>query len=255
MKYIDIHCHLNLSDYDSDIQDVIKRASTEDIGMIIVGVDIETSEKAIEIANKNKNIWATIAIHPDNVNSDFDFSKIEELSKNDKVVGIGECGLDYFNSDESDWIRQEEIFIKHIMLANSLNKPLMLHVRNGKDNKNAYRRSLEILKKYSKVKANFHFFAGNMDDLKMILDMDYSVSFTGVLTFTRDYDELVKYTPLDHIMSETDAPYVSPIPYRGKRNEPLYVKEIVKAISNIKGESLEKVSSQIIDNASRMFSI
>jgi TatD DNase family protein len=163
--------------------------------------------------------------------------------------------LDYFNSKESDWMKQEEIFIKHIKLANSLNKPLMLHIRNGKENKGAYRRALEILKEYSKVRANFHFFAGNMEDLKMIIDMDYTVSFTGVLTFTRDYDELVKFVPMSHIMSETDAPYVSPIPYRGKRNEPVYVKEIVKAIANIKGESFEKVSSQIIDNARRMFSI
>ncbi|HEY4478540.1 MAG TPA: TatD family hydrolase [Candidatus Paceibacterota bacterium] len=255
MKYIDIHCHLNLPDYESDLDDVIERAKVSDIGIIIVGIDIETSRKAVEIAEKYDNIWATVAIHPDNAKDDFDFSILEELAKNKKVVGIGETGLDLFHSKSDDIEKQKEVFIEHIRLANSVGKPLMLHIRNGKDNTSVYSMAIDILKKYAKVRSNFHFFAGNRDDIDKIIEIDATVSFTGVLTFTRDYDDIVKCVPIDRIMSETDAPYVSPIPYRGKRNEPKFVEEVVKAISNIKGQSIGEVSSQIIDNARKLFCI
>ncbi len=264
MKYIDIHCHINFPDYDSDLDQVIDRAKKDEIGIIIVGTDIESSKKAVEIAIKYENIysdiWATVAIHPDHAKDGFDFSIIEDLAKNKKVIGIGECGLDYLHSKEEEIDKQKEIFIKHIELANRLDKPLMLHIRNSKNNNSntalfAYGVAIDILKKYSKVRSNFHFFAGNMDDLKNVLAIDATVSLTGVLTFTRDYDEIVKNVPNTHIMSETDAPYVSPIPYRGKRNEPSFVKEVVKAIASIKGEGMEKTGLQTVDNARKMFRI
>ena len=182
-------------------------------------------------------------------------------------MGIGECGLDYFHLEseeiagkiEKQIEKQKEVFIKHIELANNLNKPLMLHIRNGKKNDSShnsvYEIAVNILKKYAKVRANFHFFAGSISDLKKIIEINATVSFTGALTFTHDYDDLVKSAPISSIMSETDAPYVSPIPYRGKRNEPLFVKEVVKVIAYIKGESMAEIGSQIIDNAREMFRI
>lgn len=253
MDYIDIHCHVNFSEYDEDREGVIKRAQDAGVGMIVVGTGIEMSKRAVEISEKYKNIWSTVAIHPNHAKDEEDFLIIKDLAKSSKVVGIGECGLDYFHSEKGELDKQRELFIKHINLANELNKPLMLHLRNGKDFSLAYEEAVLILKKHSKVKANFHFFAGSLEDLKKILDIGATVSFTGVISFTKDYNELVKYTPKDRIMSETDAPYVSPVPYRGKRNEPVYVIEVAKAMKSIKGEGFEE--KQLVDNARNMFGI
>ena len=131
----------------------------------------------------------------------------------------------------------------------------MLHIRNNsKDSSlNAYQDVLEILKEFPGVKGDVHFFAGTLEDAKAFLDLGFSLSFTGVITFTHDYDEVIKNIPLDMIMSETDAPYMAPVPYRGKRNEPSYVKEIVKKIAEIKNQPEEEVARAIIANAKRVF--
>ena len=255
MRYIDIHCHLNLPEYDTDIDEVISRVQKEDVGIINVGIDALTTKRGIELANKNSNMWATSAIHPSNTNEGCDMDIIKKLGQDKKVVAIGECGLDYLRSREEDIPKQKEIFLKHIEIANELGKPLMLHIRNGKNNKDAYKDSIDILKKYSKVNANFHFFAGTLDDLKSILEIGCSVSFTGVITFTKDYDNLVRYTPIDRINSETDSPYVAPIPHRGKRNEPSFVKEVAHKIADIREEPREDIKKSLVDNAKRMFSI
>ncbi len=255
MKYIDIHCHLQFHEYDADREEVIARAHKEEIGIINVGTDVAMSEKAVMLAHTYKNMWATVAIHPSHTKDPFDFASLEKLAQDPKVVAIGECGLDYFRSEPEDIERQRVVFIQHIELANMVNKPLMLHIRNGKDNPHVYKEAVEMLKKHAKVRSNFHFFAGNIEDLKMILDLNCTVSFTGVVTFARSYDEVIKYVPIDRIMSETDAPFVAPAPYRGKRNEPLFIKEIVSSLASVRDETLEKLSSHIIDNARKMFGI
>ncbi|MDP3962433.1 MAG: TatD family hydrolase [bacterium] len=255
MKYIDIHCHLQFPEYDADREGAINRAQKEEIGIINVGTDIPMSEKAIELAERHENMWATAAIHPNHAKEIFDFSALEDMAKHPKVVAIGECGLDYFHSEPEDMEKQREVFIQHIELANKVNKPLMLHIRNGKDNLNAYREAVEILKGYSRVRANFHFFAGNIEDLKSIVDLNCTVSFTGVVTFARNYDEVLKSAPIDRIMSETDAPYVAPVPNRGKRNEPLFIKDISHAMASIRGEDESVFLPKIVDNARKMFGI
>src|SRR5258708_6676320 len=133
----------------------------------------------------------------------------------------------------------------------------MLHIRNNKDSagSNAYIDSLEILKKYSRVRGDVHFFAGTWEIAKAFIDFGFTISFTGVITFTHDYDEIIRNTPLDMIMSETDAPYVTPVPYRGKRNEPVYVSEVVNKIAEIKGLPESEVAEAIISNARRVFGI
>ncbi|KKP72912.1 MAG: Hydrolase, TatD family [Candidatus Nomurabacteria bacterium GW2011_GWB1_35_20] len=177
--------------------------------------------------------------------------------KDPKVLAIGECGLDYFHMEAGSIEKQKKAFIEQIELANEINKPLMLHIRNNpKDKKiDAYVDVLEILKKYSKVKGNVHFFAGSIENAKDFLNYGFTLSFTGVITFTHDYDEIIKNTPLDMIMSETDSPYVAPVPYRGKRNEPSYVKEVVKKIALIKNLPEEEITKAIIANAKRVFRI
>lgn len=279
-KYIDIHSHLNFPAYDADRSEVIRRMSEAGVATIIVGTDLESSKSAILLAEQNENIWAIVGMHPvfageshndpqetgksgkeSRPPQEFDLEAFRVLALNSKVVAIGECGLDYFHSNPSDIEVQRQVFIDHIKLANEVGKPLMLHVRSRIGGRNsgaatsdsAYLEAVAILKEYAKVRANFHFFAGNIEDLKAILEIGATVSFTGVLTFTKDYDELVRLAPLDSIMSETDSPYVSPIPYRGKRNEPTYVIEVVKAIARIRGEQESVVAEHITRNAKGFF--
>ena len=254
LDYLDIHGHINFPDYGDERPAVIKRAQDQKVGMITVGTDLVSSMAALEVAKANENIWATVGIHP----TEAKLSITEPLSKlasDPKVVAIGECGLDHYHSKEEDIPVQIKMFEEHIELANSVNKPLMLHVRNGKAGGNAYDRALQLIHAHSKVRGNFHFFAGNMDDLKKIIDHNCTVSFTGVITFTHDYDELIKYVPLSHIMSETDCPFVAPVPYRGKTNEPGYVIEVAKAIAKIRNEDEVKVREQLVKNAQDFFSI
>lgn len=254
MKYIDIHSHLNFPDYENDLAEVISRAQKAEVGMIIVGTDCPMSEKAVKIAEGYKDIWATIAIHPTHTKDVVDFSILEKLAKQTKVVAIGECGLDYFRGEETEFEKQKKIFIKHIDLANEVNKPLMLHIRSGND-RSAYKDAHEIIRSNSKVLGDIHFFAGNAEEAKLFLDLGFYFSFTGVITFARNYDEVIKYIPIDRIMSETDCPYVTPAPHRGKRNEPVFVTEIANTIAMIKGLPLEKTHEQLVFNAVKMFSL
>jgi len=284
-NYIDIHNHVNFKVFDEDKGEVIKRALDNDTWLINVGTQLDTSKKAVEIANQYKEgVYAIIGLHPIHTGASyhdekelgeggkeftsrgeiFDKDAYRELLKNKKVVGIGECGLDYYRCTPESKSRQKKAFIEQIELANEFNLPLMLHIRNNPENKtnNAYKDSLEILKKYSKVdprhggaRGDVHFFAGTLEDAKAFLDFGFTLSFTGVITFTEDYDEIIRNTPLNMIMSETDSPYVTPIPYRGKRNEPSYVREVVKKIARIKNLSEQEVAEAIIANARRVFGI
>jgi TatD DNase family protein len=284
-KYIDIHAHVNFKAFDEDREETIRRALDNDTWVINIGTQIDTSQKAVEMTHKyNEGVYAIIGLHPIHTGASyhdtkelgeggkeftsrgeiFDKEAYRELLKDPKVVAIGECGLDYYRMDADSIEKQKKTFIAQIELANEFNKPLMLHIRNNpKDKKHdAYLDALEILKKYSKVNPAFggargdvHFFAGNTDVAKMFVDFGFTLSFTGVITFTDAYDKVIKNTPLDMIMSETDAPYVTPVPYRGKRNEPSYVKEIVKKIAEIKNLPEEEVARAIIQNAKRMFGI
>ncbi len=269
MKYFDAHTHVNFAAYNEDREETIGRAKDAGVVMNVVGTQLDTSKAAVELAQKYANIYATIGLHPIHTSKSyhdekelgeggraftsrgevFNASAYEALGKNEQVIAIGECGLDYYRCDESTKEQQKKVFIEHIELANKLGKPLMLHVRE------AYDDTLEILKAHAKVTGNTHFFAGNWDMAKKFLDLGFTLSFTGVITFTHDYDEVVKNAPLEMILSETDAPYVAPVPHRGKRNEPAYVVEVVKAIARIRGESVVNVASQLISNAKRAFAI
>jgi TatD DNase family protein len=271
MKYVDIHGHVNFATYDEDREAVINRAQEAGVGIVSVGVDLQSSKKALELAESHPNMWAVVGMHPTNVaefsnkigKDDlkcreanlmqvFDYDEFKKLAFHPKVIAIGECGLDYFHSKTGDMDGEREVFIEHINLANEVNKPLMLHVRNGSTG-SAYQETIAILKRYAKVRANFHFFAGTLEDMKSALEIDAMFSFTGVVTFARSYDELVRALPADRIMSETDCPYVAPVPYRGRRNEPTYVVEVVKAIAEIRGERFEALSEQLLQNARDFF--
>jgi TatD DNase family protein len=270
MNYIDIHGHINFDDYSADREEVIKRAQEGGVGIISVGTGLESSRAAIKLAEIHENMWAVVGIHPTDTASDVahdEFEAIKKLATHQKVVAIGECGLDYFHSKPDDIPKQKDLFEKHIMLANEVHKPLMLHVRNAKPNSqggsvaidpsehNAYQEVISMLKKTARVRSNFHFFAGTIQDAQDIVAMGNTISFTGVLTFARNYDGIVKSVPVTSIMSETDCPYVAPIPFRGKRCEPVHVIETVKKIAEIRGESLDAVEKQLLENARALFDL
>ena len=277
-KYIDIHSHVNFKAFDEDRDAVIKRALEAGTWVINVGTQIDTSKKAVDIAHQyNEGVYAIIGLHPIHTGASyhdvkelgeggaeftsrgevFDKEKYLELLRDPKVVGIGECGLDYFRCTDDTIEIQKKAFIAQIEAANEVGKPLMLHIRNNPEDKthDAYADALVLLKEHAKVKGDVHFFAGNLDHAKAFVDFGFTLSFTGVVTFTHDYDEVIKATPIDMIMTETDSPYVTPAPYRGKRNEPVHVQEITKKIGQIKGLPDDEVAKTIINNAKRVFGI
>ncbi len=277
-KYIDIHSHVNFKAFDEDRDAVIRRALDADTWVINVGTQIDTSRKAVEMAHEyDEGVYAIIGLHPIHTGASyhdekelgeggieftsrgeiFDKEKYLELLRDPKVVAVGECGLDYYRCTPETIQKQKEAFIGQIEIANEIGKPLMLHIRNNPEDKtyDAYADSLEILKQHAKVKGDVHFFAGSPDVARAFVEFGFTLSFTGVVTFTHDYDEVIRQTPIDMIMTETDSPYVAPKPYRGKRNEPVYVQEITRKIAEIKGLDPEVVAETIIANAKRVFKI
>lgn len=253
-RHFDIHSHLQDPQYDKDRGEVIERLKETETHTIVVGTDLEFSERAVELADKYEEIYASIGVHPvDNPNQSFETEKFEKLIKHPKVVAVGECGLDFFHADkDADYERQKKLFLDQINFAITHNKPLMIHARN------AYDELLEILESYplgsstSKLRGNVHFFSGSPSIAQRFFALDFTISFTGVITFTHDYDEVISRVPLSMIMSETDSPYVSPVPHRGQRNEPSYVAKVVEKIAEVRGEGKELVRVALVNNALSM---
>lgn len=255
-EYIDIHSHLNFPNYDPDREEVIEKIKNQNIWTISVGTNALTSKQVVELAHLHENLFACVGVHPTDEVTSEDLKQIEDLIKDKKVVAIGECGLDYYRSKDVSETKkkQSEIFIWHIEQSLKTGKPLMIHCRD------AYVDTYTILESYKKehgdkLKGNMHFFSGSVEIAKLFLSLDFTLSFAGPITFARNYDEAIRFAPLEMIMSETDAPFASPNPYRGRRNEPAYVTEIVQAISTIRGEPIEKVKKALVSNAFRVFDL
>jgi TatD DNase family protein len=255
MKYFDIHSHLQFDDFGTDRELVVRRAQDAEVGIINVGTNIETSKQAIILAEENEGMYAIVGLHP-TYDEVFDYEEMKKLAIHSKVVAIGECGIDLFHDTGISLERQKEVFEKHLMIAGEVGKPVMLHVRSNAE-QSAYAVVIEILKKYPEVKGNVHFFAGSLEDAKQFVELGYTLSFTGAITYNKSesYAEVIKEIPLDMIMAETDCPYVAPVPYRGKRNEPVYVLEVIKKISEIKQLPFDQVASQLRENVKRVFGI
>ena len=259
--YFDSHSHLNLSDFDGDREAAIARLEEYRTGTIAVGVDRQTSMDAVALSTRSAYIYACIGQHPTDSKEDFDAGWYEELARNDRVVAIGECGLDYFRgADDAEKARQRKMFIEHIDLAVRIGKPLMLHVRPTKGSMNAYEEALDILERYKAehgdgLRGNAHFFVGDTTIAQRFVALGFTMSFPGVITFAREYDEVLRSVPLDMVLSETDAPFVAPAPHRGQRNEPVFVREVVQKIAEIRGEDSEKVRLAIVQNAHRVFGL
>lgn len=275
--FFDLHSHLHDKAYTHDAETIIGEMKSYGVGSITIGTDLALSKEAVVLAEKHDNLYATIGLHPaDNVTEDFDEKAFEELLVSKKVIGIGECGLDYhyienfFERDihvkglthtrEEEKIRQQRIFKEQIEFACKHNLPLMLHGRPSKGTMDAYEDMLDLLEEAkkehgTKLRGNAHFFVGNIEIAKRFVDIGFTMSFSGVITFAKEYDDVVRYLPITMIHAETDSPYATPSPFRGQRNSPMYVQEVVAKIAVLRGEPFEEVRVQLLENAKRIFDL
>jgi TatD DNase family protein len=281
MNYIDTHAHLNLAIFNDDVDVVIAKCESESVAVINIGTKEKTSVRAVDLALAHDNLYAIVGLHPiqtvpdvhdeDEIgeggqpfvskgevfNSDFYRDLITRA--NGKVVGIGECGFDYYHTTADSYAVQEAAFIAQIQLANELSLPLMIHTRGPKPGevsptgRSVYADVLAVLKQYVKVPFNVHFYAGTYAEAKAFFEIGGTISFTGVITFAKMYEEIVRNVPLDLLHGETDCPFVAPIPYRGQRCEPWMVGEVYKKIAQIRGEDEEVVRIQLLENAKRSY--
>jgi TatD DNase family protein len=263
---IDAHCHLNFHAFEKDYDNVIKRAYKKGVKVIInIGTSIESSAKAVELAQAYENLYAIIGIHPhhaDKIEENWD-KEVEKLAKMPKVVGIGEVGIDYYSYKSNgiaDPKLQRKIFERQIEISIENKIPLQIHGRHaGKD-------ILEIISAFKnqllEIPGMFHCFAGNIAYLKSVLEMGFFVGFDGNITYDglapgedTALSTLVAYTPLNRIITETDSPYLTPIPYRGGRNEPSYVIIVGETIAKIKNTPFDEVDKITSDNARKIFKL
>ena len=264
---IDIHSHIHDKAFDVDRDEVLGRMQNLGIKTITIGTDITESKKAVTAAEKYDNVWCTVGVHPhDDEGVVFDEAEFEKLLECKRVVAIGECGLDYYYLErelvegkvidaEKEKQRQKKLFIQQIEFARKHNLPLMLHGRPSKGSQDAYIDMLSILNSYKGIIGNVHFFVGDINIAKQFLDLGYTFSFGGVTTITSDYDEVIKFIPIESIHLETDSPYVAPKQYRGQRNTPEYLPIILKRISEIKNISEGELVKILNQNAERVFGI
>ena len=250
---VDTHCHLDFPEFDRDRDEVIKRARRDGIDYIVnIGSSLEGSKKSIELSRTYDFIYATVGIHPHE--ADRCDKKIQDVLKglatHDKVVAIGEIGLDYYKN-YSQAENQKSLFISLVKLAKELDLPLVIHNRQAQED------TLKILKPAIPHKIVVHCFSGDDNFLKQCLSLGFFISFTCNITYKKaeNLRNLVRITPLDRLLLETDAPYLPPEGFRGKRNEPLYVKYPAQEIARIKEISIEEVARVTTENAKQFFKL
>jgi TatD DNase family protein len=246
---IDTHCHLYDLKLYNQLDQIILNAKNANIEkMICIGDRISTSEKSVQIAEKYNNIYASVGIHPHEAKEvTIDYrNELKNKAHHKKVVAIGEIGLDY-HYNFSDPTIQKKIFMEQLELANELDLPAIVHCRESDDD------LYNCIKDSKNHKGVIHCFASNLDFAKKIIELGYLISFTGMVTFVKSLEPVIKEINLSNIMIETDAPYLAPVPFRGKINQPAYVIEIAKKIAQIKKIELEEVIEQTTKNAYSLF--
>jgi TatD DNase family protein len=250
---IDSHAHLEMREFDSDRKDVIERARLAGVDcMVTVGTNPGLSRKALSIARQYENIYATVGIHPHDVAKacDQSFDEIKELAQDPKVVAYGEIGLDYFrNISPRD--QQIEMFARQLELAKELNLPVIIHDRD------AHEETLRMVKSSGVRLGVFHCFSGDWAMARQCIDLGFYISVPGVVTFDKSkvLQEVVRQAPLDSILLETDCPYLTPVPHRGKRNEPSFIIHTAKKVAEIKGMDWEDIAEKASVNTRKLFRI
>lgn len=282
---IDTHAHVNFAAFKDDADETIRRSLDNDTWMILVGSEFKTSNRALNYANKyEKGVYAAVGLHPIHLDEglvesededngsysfkpkaeEFDYGRYEKLAKFEKVVAIGEIGLDYYHLDPAKdqamlKKKQQKVFATQLFLARNLDLPVIIHCRQAHDDlvgmlqdfKKEFGHLLPVDKPWGVV----HCFSGNEDLAWKYFNLGLLISFTGLITFSGNWDDLIRKTPLDKIMIETDSPYMTPEPYRGQRNEPLLVQYVANKIAEIKGIKVEKVAEKTTQTAKNLFGI
>lgn len=264
MTYIDTHSHLHFAHFDSDRDEVMDRMRQNGVSTIAVGTGLQTSKGAVELALAHPDIvrGATVGVHPTDYNETFTPADYEPLLALGVVRAVGECGLDYYRQPREEvFEKQKPLFEAQIEFALKHKLPLMLHVRPSKGTNDAHDDALAILKandvrrRMSHVAGTAHFFTGSLACAQQYWALGFCTSFPGVITFASETHEVVREAPIDKILSETDAPYAAPVPYRGMRAEPTHVVQVAQKIADIRGVSETIIAEQLLQNAHRVFSV
>jgi TatD DNase family protein len=257
MKAVDTHCHLQFEAYDED-RDLVSHRTSDELEFVInVGTSLDASKKGLKLAAKYSNFYASVAIHPHHVDqwSAGSYDDLKTLAKDQKVVAVGETGLDkhlYKGYPHPDLKQQAQMLERHLELALDLDLPLLFHCRL------AYDELFNQIKPHAgKIRGLMHCFMGDKKQAEKLLDLGLYLSFSGNSTYrNNDYiRQVIKFAPAERILAETDSPFLPPEPYRGRRNEPAYVKIVVASIAKIKGWSEEKASQITTDNAKTLLKI
>lgn len=274
MRLLDIHAHTNFKAFAADADAVIRDSLAAGVGLFNVGTQLPTSRRAVALAEQYASdpVWAIVGQHPIHTGRHaFDRAAFLELAQHPRVVAIGECGLDYYRlgstfedpneddgpppmrtltPDEHKRL-QREIFVEQISIAKQAGKPLMVHCRE------AYVDVAQVLREQGSPPFDIHCFTGTWEDAQPLLELGGYISFTGIITFPKSerIQEVVKKMPLDRLMVETDCPYLTPVPFRGRRNLPQYVSYVVQRVAELRGVSTASVASATVDNAARLFGI
>ena len=253
--FIDTHTHLTDKRYKGDSDKIAQALNDDNIKFIInIGYDALSSKQSVELAKKHKNVYAAVAIHPQDAMyiKERDYGDFIDYAKSEKVVAIGETGLDYHYDDSSPKDIQKEVFVQHLGLAKSLKLPVIIHVRD------AYQDMYDILSNNQNLLTYgglIHCYSGSKEMVKRFLDLGFFIAFGGAVTFknARGLLDSVKAVPIDRILTETDCPYLTPEPYRGKLNYPEYVKYVAEKIAELKNISVENLNENVLKNACKLF--
>ena len=256
---VDSHCHLDFPDYQADFESVLERTKLALEFVVNVGTDLKSSERALELAQQHSFVYAAVGVHPHEAATltDSTIDRLRTLARNPRVVAIGECGLDYAGfdgaADEAKKVEQKSVFTEQLQVAAEAKLPIIIHCRE------AYDDVLTVLRAQpTPTSGVVHCFLGNSEQAQAFLELGWYLSFTGIITFKNAGEELLKVvreTPLERLLLETDAPFLTPVPYRGKRNEPAYVVEVAKKAAELKGISVEEIDKATTENARTLFGI
>ena len=252
---IDSHAHLEMKEFDSDREEVIKRAGNEGVDFIVtVGTNLKLSQKAVALAGKYENIYATVGVHPHDVahTDEFTWGSLKELvhANQEIIVAYGEIGLDFFRNISSKE-KQIEAFGRQLELACELNLPVVIHDRE------AHEQTLKMVKSSGVRRGVFHCFSGDYEMARQCIDLGFYISVPGVVTFdkAKTIQDVVQRLPLSSLLLETDAPYLAPVPHRGKRNEPSFIVNTAKKVAEIKKIPWEEVAQATACNTMNLFGI
>jgi TatD DNase family protein len=282
MKYIDTHAHVNFKKFSDDADQVILNALNNETGLVIVGADYKTSKRALDLANKyEKGVYAAVGLHPIHLEDiteksedgrevvrvraeEFNYDNYEKLAEFEKTVAIGEIGLDYYHLKlspdlENSKKKQKEVFVKQLLLARRFDLPAIVHCRVAHDDllsalkkfKEDYKELIPLDKPWGVI----HCFSGDENLAWEYFKLGFLISFTGIITFSQQWDALLRKMPLDKFMIETDCPFMTPEPFRGRRNEPVLVAYVAEHIAAIRGVGPERIAEASTENAKRFFGI